>query len=139
MRFAGGSPEHSAQTLNMLPDASCSGKDDPHSGGGHIHTFVEDPVGDEDRVSAFTELVEELFSFGGFGQMGHDRQTETPSQFVGGAVVGGVLIGMAEMLFAGLVPTSLTAYRDAFVFVVLIVVLLVRPNGLFNVKEGGRS
>ena len=58
---------------------------------------------------------------------------------LGGAVVGGILIGLAEMLFAGLVPTSLTAYRDAFVFVVLIVVLLVRPNGLFNVKEGGRS
>ncbi len=56
-----------------------------------------------------------------------------------GAVLGGIVIGVAEMLFAGLMPTSVTAYRDAFVFVVLILVLLVRPNGLLGQKEGGRS
>ena len=56
-----------------------------------------------------------------------------------GAVLGGLVIGVAEMLFAGLMPTSVTAYRDAFVFVVLILVLLVRPNGLLGQSEGGRS
>lgn len=56
-----------------------------------------------------------------------------------GAVAGGLLIGISEMLFAGLMPTSMTAYRDAFVFVVLILVLLLRPNGIFGEKEGGRS
>ena len=50
-----------------------------------------------------------------------------------------LVIGVAEMLFAGLMPTSVTAYRDAFVFVVLILVLLVRPNGLLGQSEGGRS
>ncbi len=56
-----------------------------------------------------------------------------------GAVVGGLVIGVAEMLFAGLMPTSITAYRDAFVFFVLILVLLVRPNGLLGQAEGRRS
>ena len=56
-----------------------------------------------------------------------------------GAVVGGLTIGVAEMLFAGLMPTSVTAYRDAFVFVVLILVLLFCPNGFFGRSEGGRS
>lgn len=36
-------------------------------------------------------------------------------------------------------PTSVTAYRDAFVFFVLILVLLVRPNGLLGQAEGRRS
>ena len=56
-----------------------------------------------------------------------------------GAVVGGLTIGVAEMLFAGLMPTSVTAYRDAFVFIVLILVLLFCPNGFFGRSEGGRS
>lgn len=58
---------------------------------------------------------------------------------LGGAVLGGFILGTAEMLFAGLMPTEITPYRDAFVFVVLIAVLLVRPNGILGVKEGGRS
>ncbi len=56
-----------------------------------------------------------------------------------GAVLGGFILGVAEMLFAGLMPTEYTAYRDAFVFVLLIVVLLIRPNGILGTKDGGRS
>ena len=56
-----------------------------------------------------------------------------------GAVAGGLVIGVAEMLFAGLMPTSVTAYRDAFVFLVLIIVLLFWPNGIFGRSEGRRS
>ena len=56
-----------------------------------------------------------------------------------GAVLGGFIIGIAEMLFAGLMPTDLTAYRDAFIFFLLIVVLLVKPNGILGSSEGGRS
>jgi branched-chain amino acid transport system permease protein len=58
---------------------------------------------------------------------------------LGGAVLGGFVLGVAEMLFAGLMPTSITPYRDAFVFIVLIGVLLVRPNGILGSKNGGRS
>lgn len=56
-----------------------------------------------------------------------------------GAVLGGFILGIAEMLFAGLLPTSVTPYRDAMVFVLLIVVLLIRPNGILGSSEGGRS
>lgn len=56
-----------------------------------------------------------------------------------GAVLGGFIIGIAEMLFAGLMPTEITAYRDAFIFLLLIVVLLVKPNGILGSSEGGRS
>ncbi len=58
---------------------------------------------------------------------------------LGGAVLGGFVLGIAEMLFAGLMPTGITPYRDAFVFTVLIGVLLVRPNGILGTREGGRS
>ncbi len=58
---------------------------------------------------------------------------------LGGSVIGGVLIGVGEMMFSGLMPPAYTNYRDAFVFTLMIVVLLFRPNGLFGGKEGGRS
>lgn len=57
---------------------------------------------------------------------------------LGGAVAGAFIIGIAEMFFAGLMPTSLTAYRDAFVFLLMVVVLIFRPNGLFLRQEGDR-
>lgn len=56
-----------------------------------------------------------------------------------GAVLGSFIIGIAEMLFAGLMPSDITPYRDAFIFVLLIIVLLVRPNGILGSSEGGRS
>lgn len=56
-----------------------------------------------------------------------------------GAVLGGFIIGIAEMLFAGLMPSDITPYRDAFIFLLLIVVLLVKPNGILGSAEGGRS
>ena len=58
---------------------------------------------------------------------------------LGGAVLGGFILGSAEMLFAGLMPTEITPYRDAFVFVVLITVLLIRPNGILGHREGGNG
>lgn len=46
-----------------------------------------------------------------------------------GAVVGGIVMGVAEVLVTGyLSPT----YRDAIAFVLLIVILLVRPAGIFG-------
>ena len=57
----------------------------------------------------------------------------------GGAVTGACIIGVAEMLFAGLMPTTMTAYRDAFVFLLMILVLLFCPQGLFGSRETSRS
>lgn len=49
-----------------------------------------------------------------------------------GAVLGGFLLGFAEVLFLGLLPPAYGAYRDAFVFGLLILILLVLPNGLLG-------
>ena len=48
-----------------------------------------------------------------------------------GAVVGGFLIGLGE---TALVAAGYSTFSDAFTFVILIVVLLVRPTGLFGEK-----
>jgi branched-chain amino acid transport system permease protein len=48
---------------------------------------------------------------------------------VPGAMVGGLVIGLAESLVAGYL---LSSYRDAIAFTILIVVLLVKPAGLFG-------
>lgn len=48
-----------------------------------------------------------------------------------GAMLGGFIIGLAEILIVAFFP-GLTGYRDAFVFTILIVFLLVRPGGLMG-------
>jgi branched-chain amino acid transport system permease protein len=47
-----------------------------------------------------------------------------------GAVLGGLLIGLAEQLTAGYLSPD---YRDAVTFVILIVILILRPEGLLGV------
>lgn len=56
-----------------------------------------------------------------------------------GAVVGGLLLGMAEIGFVGFLPAEYSGLRDTFVFGLLLVVLLVRPNGLFGISEIERA
>jgi branched-chain amino acid transport system permease protein len=46
-----------------------------------------------------------------------------------GAVLGGFLIGVLETLFAGYINSS---FKDAISFIILIVVLLIRPAGLLG-------
>lgn len=49
-----------------------------------------------------------------------------------GASIGGLIIGLVETFTVGyLSPT----YRDAIAFAILIIILLVRPTGLFGKKE----
>jgi branched-chain amino acid transport system permease protein len=48
-----------------------------------------------------------------------------------GAVIGGFLLGLGEILIVALVP-GLSQYRDAFAFVILILVLLFRPTGIMG-------
>lgn len=50
---------------------------------------------------------------------------------IGGAMLGGYILGLAEVLFVGLLPQEFSGYRDAFVFALLIVILLLKPSGLF--------
>lgn len=48
-----------------------------------------------------------------------------------GAMLGGVILGFTEIMTVAFFP-SLTGYRDAFAFILLIVILLVRPAGLLG-------
>lgn len=51
-----------------------------------------------------------------------------------GAVLGGFLLGFIEIMTVALLP-QLSGYRDAFAFVLLIVVLLVKPTGLLGKRQ----
>jgi branched-chain amino acid transport system permease protein len=50
---------------------------------------------------------------------------------VPGAVLGGVILGVAENLGAGFLPGG-SSYKDGIGYVILIAVLLLRPQGLFG-------
>ncbi len=52
-----------------------------------------------------------------------------------GAVIGAYVLGGLEILLQGLLPSALTPYRDAFVFAILIALLLFRPNGILGATE----
>nr|HET7860699.1 branched-chain amino acid ABC transporter permease [Caldimonas sp.] len=52
-----------------------------------------------------------------------------------GAVAGGVVLGLLESLGAGFISS---AYKDAIAFVVLLAVLLVRPDGLVGALRSER-
>ena len=77
---------------------------------------------------------------------------------IAGAILGGYALGGLEVLLSAIpgigdilppgmvspgvqawlqrwLPSSLTSYRDAFVFIVLILVLLFRPNGIVGKQE----
>lgn len=73
---------------------------------------------------------------------------------IAGAVLGGYVLGALEVLLTALpglgdllppgpaadffktfLPGSLTSYRDAFVFIALILMLLFRPNGILGKSE----
>jgi len=51
---------------------------------------------------------------------------------ISGAMLGGYVLGLAEVLLVGLLPPEYSGYRNVFVFAILIVILLVMPNGLLG-------
>ena len=63
---------------------------------------------------------------------------------LGGAMVGGVLLGLIEQLGAGYIG-NLTGgvfgsnYQDVFAFIVLIIVLVFRPSGLLGERVADRA
>jgi branched-chain amino acid transport system permease protein len=50
---------------------------------------------------------------------------------IGGAVVGGFIIGILEIMLVAFFP-SLSGYRDAFAFIILILILLLKPTGILG-------
>jgi len=53
-----------------------------------------------------------------------------------GAMLGGMILGMTEILFVAFFP-GMSGFRDAFIFVILILILLFKPDGILgkNVQE----
>ncbi len=84
-------------------------------------------VGKIDPLLGFIPLLKAFVAtvIGGFGS-------------IPGAVLGAYVLGFLEILLAGSLPPGLTAYRDALIFTLLIVVLLVRPQGILGSSEGER-
>jgi branched-chain amino acid transport system permease protein len=60
-----------------------------------------------------------------------------------GAVIGGLVVGVAQQLTAGyqpdLIPFLGSGFQSVMPYVVMVIVLLVRPSGLFGVKEVRRA
>lgn len=48
-----------------------------------------------------------------------------------GSVVGGIVIGIVESVASGYLGAT---YRDAFAFIILIIVLVIKPTGIFGKK-----
>ena len=77
--------------------------------------FVVAPtMGDLSSLKAFAIVI-----LGGLGN-------------IGGAAIGGFVLALIEEFGAGYVST---AYRDALGFLVILLVMIVRPQGLFSSKE----
>ncbi len=81
-------------------------------------------LGKIDPLMGFIPLLKAFVAavIGGFGS-------------ITGAVLGAYLLGFAEIFLIGFLPPALSSYRDAFVFLLLILVLLVRPNGILGSTE----
>lgn len=58
---------------------------------------------------------------------------------LGGAVLGGFVVGALEVLTQAFLPDSLAPYRDTIVLTAVIAVLLIRPDGLLPAETGARS
>ncbi len=81
-------------------------------------------LGKIDPLMGFIPLLKAFVAavIGGFGSLA-------------GAVLGAYVLGFAEIFLIGFLPPQLSSYRDAFVFLLLILVLLVRPNGILGSTE----
>ena len=52
-----------------------------------------------------------------------------------GAAIGGFLLGVGTIFLEAILPTSLIAFRDAFLYIAVIAILVVRPQGLLSGKK----
>jgi branched-chain amino acid transport system permease protein len=52
-----------------------------------------------------------------------------------GAIVGGIIIGVSESLAGFYLPEG---FKDIFAWIILIAVLMIRPEGLFGIQERKR-
>jgi branched-chain amino acid transport system permease protein len=55
-----------------------------------------------------------------------------------GAVIGGLALGVAEVFVRSALPSGIEGLTDAFVFVAIAILFVVRPQGLFTVTSAER-
>lgn len=80
--------------------------------------FADVNMGDPIALKAFAAAV-----IGGFGS-------------VQGAIVGGIAVGLVEILGASYISST---YKDLLAFGIMILFLLLRPQGLFGERVGDRG
>jgi len=80
--------------------------------------FADVSMGDPIALKAFAAAI-----IGGFGS-------------VAGALLGGVAVGLAEIFGASYVTST---YKDALVFLLMILFLLLRPQGIFGERISQRG
>ena len=51
-----------------------------------------------------------------------------------GAVIGGYMVGILEVVLGGVLPLALLSYREAFIFAVVLLFLMFRPGGIIKVS-----
>ncbi len=53
-----------------------------------------------------------------------------------GAAISGFILGVGQVLFVGFLPSSFSGYRPLFVWILLFIILFIKPSGLFkaNIK-----
>ena len=83
-----------------------------------LREVIEPMMGYYKGVAAFAAAV-----LGGIGN-------------ITGAMLGGILIGLAEALGAGYIDSS---YRVAFAYIIMIAVILIRPSGLLGKSTRTRA
>jgi branched-chain amino acid transport system permease protein len=52
-----------------------------------------------------------------------------------GAIIGGLVVGVLEFLSAGYLDPYVPALNEVFPFIVMVLILMVRPYGLFGTEE----
>lgn len=55
-----------------------------------------------------------------------------------GALLGGFLLGVLTVLIPAMFP-EYSGYREAFIFLLLVLVLIFKPNGLFGLEAGEKA
>ncbi len=76
--------------------------------------FVETNMGSMLGLKGFTSAV-----LGGFGS-------------IPGSILGGITLGLAENISAGYISSS---YKNAVAFIILIIILLIRPTGILGKRK----
>lgn len=52
-----------------------------------------------------------------------------------GAFVGALIIGLVETLSGTYIDPHITAFREVLPFLLMVIILMIRPNGLFGLRE----